>query len=70
MPVISTLAHGDTQAQMTLPVISTLALGACMSFYNYYGTLYVKMDAPTFVGRASQVILYVGESEGEGEGEG
>ena len=44
-------------AQLTLPVISTLALGACFSFYNYYGTAYSHLDASTFIGRLAQGLF-------------
>ena len=44
-------------AQLTLPVISTLALGACFSFYNYYGTAYAHLDADTFIGRDPQALF-------------
>ncbi len=44
-------------AQLTLPVISTLALGACFSFYNYYGTAYAHLDADTLIGRLAQALF-------------
>lgn len=46
-------------AQMTLPVIATLELGTCFSFYNYYGTAYAHLNATTAIGWIAQCVFIV-----------
>ena len=49
-------------ANGTLPLISTLSLCACLSYYNYYTPTYVTMNSDTSVGRAAQFIYILSAS--------
>lgn len=51
-------------AQLDLPVLSTLSLSSCLSYYNYYVSDYVTLDATTRLGLVAQYVYIVTTSGG------